>query len=99
MPKSPEQLSQLEKFHLEISELKGEEERGGQSVHLRDISPQNLTEEDMLIYRKFKDSTLELSEFKEYRDNVCGGVKYKDSCDFAAFLGNQARYWDSRMSK
>lgn len=93
MTEQSEQLSPLEQFHREITELKIKEAEGGITVHLRDLTPENLTEKDMLIYNKFKDKILDLNEFREYRHIVCNEDKNTDSCYFAAFLGNQFNYW------
>lgn len=97
MTQSFEQLSTLDKFRLEIAELKRKESEAGISVHFRDLTPENLTIEDMNLYNKFRSGTLELSEFRKYRGLVCKEKKDQDSCGLAAYIANQADYWDKKM--
>ena len=98
MNESLEQSSPLKQFHLEIAELKRKEQEESVSVHLRDLTPEKLTEQDMKIYNKLKNGTLKLVEFREYRHISCNVSKNFDSCEFAAFIGNHVDYWKNRMS-
>ena len=97
MPELLEQLSLLERFYLEITELKRKEMEMGTTAHLRDLNPEKLTEKDMEIYQKFKNGLLELAEFNEYRHIYCNVEENYDSCEFAAFLANKADYWSNKM--
>lgn len=78
-PKIEEKNSVLEKFHREIQELKKEEERkfnekksseGEGSVYSQRLNPKELTQEDEVIYNKFKNLELERNDFENWRKKI-----------------------------
>ncbi len=78
-PEIKEKNSALEKFHREIQELKEEEERkfkekeasgGGGSIHLQKLNPKELTQEDEVIYNKFKNLELEKNDFENWKKKM-----------------------------
>ncbi len=99
MTESIEQLTSLEKFHVEVSELKRKEEEEGKTVHFQSLSPEKLTELDAAIYNKFKDGTLTFKEFSKYRNLVSEEKDNESSRHFVAYLANQGLYWLDKMSR
>jgi hypothetical protein len=107
--KTQEQIL-LEQLRSELQALKDEEikkkvawkeskESGpAYNLHFDDINPFELLEEDLRIFGKFKDKSLTLEEFQQYRESIIEySKKYhkmedvlRDSrCNFQAWLGNQ----------
>ena len=90
---TPEQYSELEVFHEEIEALKQAEIVEGKTAHLRktqtssEISPNELTDEDRVVWEKLQDKELSRNEFEEYRLHATkegNGSRIQ----FAAFIGN-----------
>lgn len=64
------------------------------------IDTSKLTKEDGEIWYKFKNKTLGLEEFKEYKNKVANGeTKNYDSHLAAMFIANQISYWEEVFEK
>ena len=74
--------AEFARFREEIARLKAEEKG---TVHLRDIQPEELMEEDAYIYQCFLDDTLDPNIFETYRNSM---QEKGSRADFAAYLGN-----------
>lgn len=65
--------------------------------HFDDIDPQYLKEEDLMIYKKFKEDTLSFEEMREYQDKMteeAGGSDFinpinRSRNNFQAYLANK----------
>lgn len=82
----------LENFHEEIQVLKEEEVVDKVSIHLTDLDPYNLTQDDMVMYKRYKEakeSEMEevKVEFEEYRNEVRDSNN-EDRKIFVGYLGN-----------
>ncbi len=75
----------------EIKETEAEKQKRGEQfdLHFEDINPTDLTSDDLEIYRKFKEKTLTLKEFRQYQATFMHKGKEDSRSDFAAWLGNQ----------
>lgn len=71
--------------------------------HFDDIDPQYLNEEDLIIYKKFKEDTLSFEEMREYQNKMTGeeagdfvNPVNKSRNNFQAYLANKllARNFD-----
>jgi len=89
--------NQLVEFQDEMARLKEAEKKEGISVHLRDLSPEKLTDEDREIYNKFINNSLSLEEFREYRSGVSKG-KDSSRIDFAGYIANKFNLSSLRKS-
>jgi hypothetical protein len=70
-----EKVTPLDEFQKEIEEIKEEEAESGivmlaSTKNVPEVKPQELVEEDMEIWNKFKEGKLELEELEEYRSNI-----------------------------
>ena len=74
---------ELARFRAEIAALKAQER---ETLHLRDIQPEELTEEDAYVYQLFMDNTLDPNMFEIYRNSI---QKKGSRVDFAAYLTNK----------
>lgn len=98
-----EQKSELQVFRDEIAALKEEVERDKllsgkpKIAHFIELNIDELTADDMNLWRKFKDRTLELEEFRAYRNEVSKNKDRHSSHEFAAYIANQALYWAEKM--
>ena len=91
--KEPTIENNLENFHEEIQALKEEEVVDKVSIHLADLDPYNLTQDDMVMYKRYKEakeSEMEevRVEFEEYRNEVMGSSGNEDRKIFTGYLGN-----------
>lgn len=65
--------------------------------HFDEINPQYLKEEDLMIYKKFKEDTLSFEEMREYQNKMTGEAGSGDFIDpisrsrnnFQAYLANK----------
>ena len=72
-----EKKSELDLFQKEISEIKKKEmekkeknEGKSYNPHFNEINPEELTDEDRIIYEKFKDGSMTLEDLEKYRKSV-----------------------------
>jgi hypothetical protein len=70
-----EKATPLDNFQKEIEGIKEEEAESGivmlaSTKNVPEVKPQELIEEDMEIWNKFKEGELELEELEEYRSNI-----------------------------
>lgn len=77
-----EKQKELESFREEIRKIKEEElrkEKEGEKFdpHWRIIDPSDLTEEDMEIWKKFKDDTLTPEDHEKYSESIGEYIKKK----------------------
>jgi hypothetical protein len=79
---------ELSEFQDEIARLKEMEKEEGVSVHLRQLDPKNLIEEDMEIYRKFIAGELGIEELLEYKKKTQKS-RVSDRIDFGAYISNK----------
>jgi len=92
--KEPTIENDLENFHEEIQALKEEEVVDKVvSIHLADLDPYNLTQDDMVMYKRYKEakeSEMEevRVEFEEYRNEIMGSFDNEDRKIFVGYLGN-----------
>lgn len=92
MPKNLEsghEKTMLEEFQDEIQRLKDAEEKEGKSIHLKNVDPKELTEEDFQMYAKLK----AIKELKKISEDVKYGME-RDNINFAQKLNgtnNQSR--------
>ena len=94
LPKIEQNLT-LKDFQREVQRLKDLEAKESGSIHLRDLDPKNLNEEDMKIYNDFyaikdEDSLNRYTkEFEAYRSKIIRDRSApQDRIDFYAFIGN-----------
>jgi len=73
---------ELEKLRAEIWEFKTNEK----DTHLKGIDPDVLTDEDLRIYRKFKNQELAEDELNNYQLEAAS--KAGSSKEFSAMIGN-----------
>ena len=92
--KEPTTENDLENFYEEIQALKEEEVVDKVvSIHLADLDPYNLTQDDMVMYKRYKEakeSEMEevRVEFEEYRNEIMGSFDNEDRKIFVGYLGN-----------
>ncbi len=92
--KEPTIENDLKDFHEEIQALKEKEVVDKMiSIHLADLDPYNLTQDDMVMYKRYKEakeSEIEevKVEFEEYRNEVMGSSGNEDRKIFIGYLGN-----------
>ena len=82
-------------FKEEMAELKKKEEeaeRGKQTVHFRDVNPDDLTDEDREMWESVKASIVKKDDFEDYRQNV-DLSNNQSRQQFCAFLANKIRMW------
>ena len=71
-------------FHVEISELKVEEEKEGETAHFTNMNPQNLTQEDMEIWGEFKSGKITDQELVNWRHDINKDRKTRGDSDWLA---------------
>jgi len=88
-------------FQQEIANLKETEKKKGTTVHLSDMDPSYLTEEDWRIRDAFKKGTLEKEDFEAYRNAIESGLldgagagkeAITSRMHFAAYIANMWQY-------
>lgn len=91
VPKEEDQdrLSELMIFRLEIAQLKKQEAEIGQVAHFVHLDPEQLTLEDMDIWKKVETGALDLDEFNRYRYGQIEAGVVKDRKIFAEYLANR----------
>jgi len=97
----------LDACRREVEEIKAAEKSGElSSGHFLattlgpEIDTAGLTEEDGEIWSKFKNKTLELKEFQEYRNRVANGeTKNEDSHLLAQYIANKIINWEEWKKK
>jgi hypothetical protein len=95
-----EPKSELEIFRVEIRAIleqeMGKKKRGeGYNPHFNFIDPEQLTDADLLIYKKFKDKTLTRQDFLEYKAGMANFDMYSARACFQMWLSNQISTLDS----
>ena len=86
--KEPTIENDLENFYEEIQTLKEEKVVDKISIHLADLNPYNITQDDMVMYKRYKEvkeSDMEevKIEFEEYRNEI----RDSDNEDIKIFAG------------
>ena len=71
-------------FRAEISKLKAEEEKEGETAHFTNMNPQNLTQEDMEIWGKFKSGKITDQELVNWRHDINKDRKTRGDSDWLA---------------
>ena len=79
---------ELENFRKEITCLKKEEEKTGQTAHFEDINLDELGEADRLVYQMFLDKTLTVKELNVYRNELAKDGN-KSQKQFVAYITNK----------
>lgn len=80
----------LKVFREEISKLKEKiKEPGG--IHLKEVNPEHLTSDDMIIYQRLKNEQLENESFRNYRSPI--------DEEYASLLGKEPLEFEKGVSQ
>ena len=88
-PINTNRQEELATFQAEIFELKKEEEKGGETIHLKDCNPIELLEEDRILYDKYKSDYFTFAKLKEF-EQYQGKRKYDNKSQkvFTEYISN-----------
>lgn len=91
-----EKDKKLQEFRQEISAIKARDLQNKGPAHLFEVNPDELIEEDMIMWQKIKDESITAEDIDDYRmaildedGNLREGVS-ESRYDFYAFIVNKA---------